>query len=535
MAQDNLLGTPDAADTSSLRLADIGTPEAGMLPLRLSDIMTPEGDERTTGDDGTVTDSGHEASAPSTATGGWQVPAQDRLGIGSDTQRRLRHEVRDLSEENQLLRLKLNLLQTNSNLKQVALIGTVISWFGDKGLLDDDINAVYTLTSMMMPARAADEHVSPAFTERSNATAGGPRQSRRTDNGPMESPEKSVVQDPKFRSPESNAGYSLNDNTSEWPSQSLDASFNPPFSSSKKEMRYPVALQGDETLLAGGGTDKQRGKRGTSVIPAGSELQNGAEANVDSLDESTKRLDSRIQQMEDAVSAFAGRQAETKSYIARLRQNATKRFRVWKAIEASRNLAAADLSLDDDDEASNEELATLGEQSITPTPLTQYLSSRQAEETGNSNVVHGTPSRKILGEIAFQVERRILAFVFQRKEILYGYNLGNLEIMIRTHPDQGGRSVLHRRYELLMDVLRSYGWVRGRHARFIADVIARYGTLRDVESAKAEALKRGWSNPSELKRGVLCLCPVMEVLDMLVVLDCLLHMARNDGQPVFLW
>ncbi|XP_038055080.1 uncharacterized protein LOC119727300 [Patiria miniata] len=637
MAQDSLLGSPDATAMSPLRLTDIWTPEAGMPPMRLSDIMTPGAEAQATTDDGTPVDSGHEVSPPSTAIAGLVGPIPDSApGEDSETTRQLKQEVRELNEENRLLRQKLNLLQTNSKLKQVALIGTVISWFGDKGLLGDDMDAVYELTSMMMSARATDERAIPAFADQSNAaTDDVPRRLqtnndmefavkfnkdessrfltpasnvRRTDNDdtsdrhiqgldgsfnpPFSSSKKEMkypitlksnYEHSKFQTPDSNPGQSINDDTSKWPSPNLDGSFhppfsstkkamrhqvtpksgdedskfqspesnarlrenedtyqwpsqssngsfNPPFSSSKKDMEHPVALQGDVTLLTEG-PRQLIDNRSVPTTPVGSNLQR-AEVNTDSFDESTGRLDTRIQRMEKAVKALSGQHAEMRSRMTRTRQNAAKRFRIWKAIAASRRLAALN-SLQDEDEAVDD-LMIMREQSVTPTPLTQYP-FHSAEETGIARVVDGSTNKTILGEIAFQTERRILAFVFQRREILYGYNLGNLEIMIRTHPDQDCRSVLLRRYELLMDVLRGYGWLRGRHAQFVADTIARHGIFQDVESAQAEALKRGWSNPSELKRGVLCLCPVVEVLDMLVILDCLLHMARNDGLPVFLF
>ena len=151
-------------------------------------------------------------------------------------------------------------------------------------------------------------------------------------------------------------------------------------------------------------------------IPVVPHLANGVDADTDSLDESVKRLDVRLQRMESALRAFGSRHSETWSHVTRMRQNAIKRFRVWKAVTSSRTSKAANLSPDDGED-----------QRVTPIPLTQYPMYRSAtDEVGSQIARVGKRDQTILGEIAFQVERRIIAFVFQGKEILYGYNLGKI-------------------------------------------------------------------------------------------------------------
>ena len=130
--------------------------------LRLSDIRTPD---RSSLSQGGAEGLDHEgAFGPSTAAAEWELrdqyqhPTQVDKGASE-----LKQDVDDLKKENHLLQQKLHQLQRNANLKQVALIGTVISWFGEKGLLEEDgEDTAQRLASLMMTARTTEQLVRSA-------------------------------------------------------------------------------------------------------------------------------------------------------------------------------------------------------------------------------------------------------------------------------------------------------------------------------------------------------------------------------------
>ena len=387
-----------------------------MSPLQLSDIRTPDGGSPGDDDTGRV----KATFAPTSAAAGWELGDQhlQQPGVRSEEGGRLGQDAYDLKEENRLLRQKLHLLQNNSNLKQVALIGTVISWFGDKGLLEEDgTDTAERFAAMVMSARATEQLVPPT-TECSRELF---------DDVPWEQHEdgrllpNSVLKSHTQNEDEFSTSASLhpnendieNNEASQWLSQSLKSSFNPPFSSSRKGKKNSINIQENEASFPDSIGNSPQQLKDYTTVPA---FQvDGIGTKTVSFDEGVHRLDTRLRRLEKAVNNFSERHDKRRIYLARLRQNAVKRFRVWKAISASHELAASKASRD---EGEDDDLTE--QHRIIPTPLTGA-----AEKTDRFTGSGFNSNRTILGEIAFQVERRILAFVFQRTKLLYGYNLGN--------------------------------------------------------------------------------------------------------------
>ncbi|CAK6960550.1 speriolin-like protein [Scomber scombrus] len=94
---------------------------------------------------------------------------------------------------------------------------------------------------------------------------------------------------------------------------------------------------------------------------------------------------------------------------------------------------------------------------------------------------------RLLGEIAYQLDRRILSHVFQGHKRLYGFTLLNVPAKITevsTHPltgkvDEGYRLHLTQRHADLMEWLSQFGYKTTLHPPFTEFVVNNYGILKE--------------------------------------------------------
>ncbi|KAJ8354385.1 hypothetical protein SKAU_G00219520 [Synaphobranchus kaupii] len=149
---------------------------------------------------------------------------------------------------------------------------------------------------------------------------------------------------------------------------------------------------------------------------------------------------------------------------------------------------------------------------------------------------------RLVGEIAFQLERRILFNVFPDQSRLYGFTVLNIPekiIQISKHPltgkvDEDYRYDLSQRHLQLMDRLRMLGYSAPIHGPFAESIVNTYGILKQRPDAySAEEL--GYNNPEFLRSIVIKTAPSKFLKDLLCLLSCLCFMARQDSKPLFLW
>ncbi|XP_050987471.1 speriolin-like protein [Labeo rohita] len=155
-------------------------------------------------------------------------------------------------------------------------------------------------------------------------------------------------------------------------------------------------------------------------------------------------------------------------------------------------------------------------------------------------LIPADPSR-LLGEIAFQLDRRILSHVFQEQSRLYGFTVQNIldkiqqvirnylshNIYVCVHPLSGTVDELYR----IMDGLHVLGYSTSLHPAFSELVVNAFGILKEPP----DALDPAYSDPIVLRRVVVDTAPSRLMKDLLLLLDCLCFMARRDGRPLFLW
>uniref|UniRef100_A0A8B9SEW9 Speriolin C-terminal domain-containing protein n=1 Tax=Apteryx owenii TaxID=8824 RepID=A0A8B9SEW9_APTOW len=149
---------------------------------------------------------------------------------------------------------------------------------------------------------------------------------------------------------------------------------------------------------------------------------------------------------------------------------------------------------------------------------------------------------RIVGEIAFQLDRRILASVFPERVRLYGFTVSNIPEKIMTSVfdnsqagfDERYCAAATRRYVTLMNRLKALGYSPDVHPSFTESVVNAYGILRErPEPTGPDA--RSYGSPGFLRRVVLETVPAATQPDVLLLLECLQELARDDGKPLFVW
>ncbi|KAG5271535.1 hypothetical protein AALO_G00181100 [Alosa alosa] len=149
---------------------------------------------------------------------------------------------------------------------------------------------------------------------------------------------------------------------------------------------------------------------------------------------------------------------------------------------------------------------------------------------------------RLVGEIAFQLDRRILGNVFQEQHRLYGFTVANIPdkiIQVCTHPvsgkvDESLRTRLTGQYHALLERLGRFGYNAGRHASFAEFMVNTYGILRQRPDPRS-AQNSCYGNPASLQRLVVNTVPSTLLKDALLLHTCLCYLAEQDGKPLFLW
>ncbi|KAM9723720.1 speriolin-like protein [Menidia menidia] len=179
----------------------------------------------------------------------------------------------------------------------------------------------------------------------------------------------------------------------------------------------------------------------------------------------------------------------------------------------------------------------------------------------------------MFGEIAYQLDRRILSYIFQAHERLYGFTLFNIPekiveyrnpfyfilkgdtvlpdtfrrnsqtcfplLQVSTHPltgkvDEGYQLHLTQRYVDLMDRLSQLGYKPGLHPSFSEFIVNTYGILKGRPS-KNSSSGADCNSPDFLRKLIMSTAPKKLQKDLLLLLTCLCDMAVKDEKPLLLW
>ncbi|XP_072431098.1 uncharacterized protein [Chiloscyllium punctatum] len=164
-----------------------------------------------------------------------------------------------------------------------------------------------------------------------------------------------------------------------------------------------------------------------------------------------------------------------------------------------------------------------------PTPPRQIM-----PQPGRPLLKEDTICRNLLGEIAFQLDRRVLTYVFTSGPRLYGFRVLNIpEKTIQVAACRGEHDQMTNRHNEIMQQLRNFGYCPNTHPKFAEHIVNTFGILK--EKPQSPTMLAKYNDPEFLKQAIHANAPMNLVLDLMVLLNCLANMSANDGRPLFIW
>ncbi|XP_055521742.1 uncharacterized protein LOC129715847 isoform X6 [Leucoraja erinacea] len=142
-------------------------------------------------------------------------------------------------------------------------------------------------------------------------------------------------------------------------------------------------------------------------------------------------------------------------------------------------------------------------------------------------------SLRVIGEIAFQLDRRILLYVFHTGIRMYGYRVLNISQITQKCKHPAEQDAMNHRYRELIQNLGNFGYSIQKHARFAEDIVNTFGFLK--EKPLCPTLLTTYNDVQYLQKIIHENAPHNLVLDLMVLLNCLADMSRKDGKPLFIW
>ncbi|KAM6148270.1 speriolin [Rhynchocyon petersi] len=148
---------------------------------------------------------------------------------------------------------------------------------------------------------------------------------------------------------------------------------------------------------------------------------------------------------------------------------------------------------------------------------------------------------RLVGEIAFQLDRRILSSIFPERVRLYGFTVSNIPekiIQASMNPndhklDEDLCQTLTQRYVSVMNRLQSLGYNGRVHPALTEQLVNAYGILR--ERPELAASEGGSYSMDFLQRVLVETVHPSMLTDALLLLSCLSQLAHDDGKPMFIW
>uniref|UniRef100_A0A670ZU35 Spermatogenesis and centriole associated 1 n=1 Tax=Pseudonaja textilis TaxID=8673 RepID=A0A670ZU35_PSETE len=151
------------------------------------------------------------------------------------------------------------------------------------------------------------------------------------------------------------------------------------------------------------------------------------------------------------------------------------------------------------------------------------------------SLAEANKQERIVGEVAFQLDRRILSSIFPDRLRLYGFTVRNIPEKISQGPQDGYLSeAIMERYNSIMDSLKPLGYDPKVHPSLTERTVNTFGILRErPEISSPEAAAYG--NFQHLEEVVKSVVPAEMLEDCLLLLNCLQKLSQEDGKPLFIW
>lgn len=155
--------------------------------------------------------------------------------------------------------------------------------------------------------------------------------------------------------------------------------------------------------------------------------------------------------------------------------------------------------------------------------------------------------QRLIGEISFQLDRRILGYVFgyfvgrSDPRRFYGYSVKNIpeKIMQESYADPAfsgvERHLREIRYDTVCARLRSLGYMVAIHSDMCADLVNTFGLLPVPIDRMGTSALFFWDNRRALKDVLRDITPIQLWPDVNIIFECLASMALHDGKPMLTW
>ncbi|XP_033011940.1 speriolin-like isoform X1 [Lacerta agilis] len=177
-------------------------------------------------------------------------------------------------------------------------------------------------------------------------------------------------------------------------------------------------------------------------------------------------------------------------------------------------------------------------------PRERRASIKQETDMKTSSEAKGKETSKqerIVGEIAFQLDRRILSSIFPDRVRLYGFTVRNIpekvaqsgaDPFLQLTTEQA--STIMERYNHIMDRLKQLGYDPSVHPTLTEHIVNTFGILRDrPDMTGAEAT--AYNDIQYLQEVVKNATPPEMYNNCMLLLNCLHQLSQDDGKPLFIW
>lgn len=140
---------------------------------------------------------------------------------------------------------------------------------------------------------------------------------------------------------------------------------------------------------------------------------------------------------------------------------------------------------------------------------------------------------RLLGEICYQLERRILILIFSPLKQFYGYSLRYLSLIIKNEPNQQYRLLYQKRFQQIQKYLLQVNFHFNIHSILTFSLINQYGIYFDYQWLETNS--QLLTNLNEIKSFCYSICSSNYHHDFNIILHSLQLISNIDGKPLFYW